>query len=155
MVRFASMSTATPTEWAARAAQQFPQPALAPVKHYSLAYALLANREFPAAQAVLQQIWDSGSSGPDGLPVLLAWSYLENGNVNQAAQLLKNNPVLPAAGLTAYTAYYLPRLFYLRGQLADRQGRRDEARTQYRTFLSLSGSEPLAWGEEAKARSAL
>lgn len=155
IARFASMNSATPTEWAARAAQQFPQPVLAPLKSYSLAYALLANREFSAAQAVLQQIWDSGSPGPDGLPVLLAWSYLENGNVNQAAPLLKNNPVLPAAGLTAYTAYYLPRLFYLRGQLADRQGRRDEARTQYRTFLNLSGSDPLAWGEESKARSAL
>ena len=40
-------------------------------------------------------------------------------------------------------------------RLLAQENRRDEARTQYRTFLNLSGSDPLAWGEEAKARSAL
>jgi tetratricopeptide (TPR) repeat protein len=155
VARFASMPSATAAEWAARADQHFPQPALGGLKNYSLAYALLANGEFAAAQAVLQKIWDSGASGPDGLQVLLAWSNLEAGKVNEAAALLRTNPVLPAAGLTSYTAFYLPRLFFLRGQLADRQSRREDARIQFRKFLDLSGPDPLAWGEEAKARAAL
>jgi Flp pilus assembly protein TadD len=155
MARFASMNPAPASEWAARAAQQFPQPALAALKNYSLAYALLSNREFAAAQSLIQQIWDSGIPGPDGLQVLLAWSDWENGKTDEAAALLKSNPVLPAAGLTSFTAYYLPRLFYLRGQLAERHGRRDASRALYRKFLDLSGPDPLAWGEEAKARAAL
>jgi hypothetical protein len=100
-------------------------------------------------------MWDTGATADEGLPVMLAWSYLQTGNVKDAAALLRANPIPPATGLTPYMGFYLPRLFYLRGQLAEKEGRREDAREQYRKFLDLSGVDALAWGEEKKARAAL
>jgi tetratricopeptide (TPR) repeat protein len=136
-----------------RAEQQFPGPGLTNIKNFALAYALLVNRDFAAAQPMLKQMWESGVSfAGEGLPVMLAWSYLETGKVKEAGALLHDNPIPPETGLTPYTTFYLPRLFYLRGLLAEKEGRGDEAREQYKKFLDLSGPDPLAWGEEAKAR---
>ncbi len=59
---------------------------------------------------------------------------------------------MPSAnGLTPYTSFYLPRLFYLRGVLAEKEGRADAARAEFKKFLDLSGGVPLIWGEEKKA----
>jgi len=155
VARFLAMPTAPAAEWTARANQNFSQAGMASVKDLALAYALLAGRDFDAALPVLKQLWDSGAPAPDGLPVMLAWSYLETGNLTEAAALLKPNPIPPPTGFTVYTSFYMPRLFYLRGVLAERQGRHNEARAQFRKFLDLSGSGALVWGEEAKARAAL
>src|SRR5262249_68866 len=101
-------------------------------------------------------MWDTGAfSGEEGLPVMLAWSDLETGKTQEAAALLRSNPIPSAAVITPYTWFYLPRLFYLRGTLAEKEGRRDQAPAQYRKFLDLSGQQPLTWGEEQKARAAL
>jgi hypothetical protein len=35
---------------------------------------------------------------------------------------------------------------------AEKSGKPGEAREAYRLFLQLSGPDPLAWGEEAKAK---
>ena len=51
--------------------------------------------------SVVKQMWESGNPTADeGLPVMLAWSYLETGRVTEAAPLLRWNPSLSAAGLT-------------------------------------------------------
>ena len=52
--------------------------------------------------------------------------------------------------MTPYTCFYLPRIFYLRGLLASKEGRKDDARGYYEKFLALSGPDPLIWGEEKK-----
>jgi tetratricopeptide (TPR) repeat protein len=155
VIRFLTMPPGLATEWVSRAAQIFPSPAQSGIRNFALAYALLVSREFAAAQPYLKQMWDSGAMLDEGLPVMLAWSYLQTGNVKEAAALLRANPIPPATGLTPYTGFYLPRLFYLRAQLAEKEGRREDAREQYRKFLDLSGLEGLAWGEEKKARAAL
>ena len=41
-------------------------------------------------------------------------------SVKEAAPLLASNPLPPANGLTPYTGFYIPRLLYLRGLLAER-----------------------------------
>jgi hypothetical protein len=43
----------------------------------------------------------------------------------------------------------------LRGQLAEKQGRTDAARANYKLFLELSGDAPFQWGEEESARASL
>jgi predicted RNA polymerase sigma factor len=48
-----------------------------------------------------------------------------------------------------------PRIFFLRGALLERQGRRQEARANYELFLRLSGDLPMIFGEEQRAREAL
>ena len=153
VARFLSQPPATADEWTLRAQQQFPGPAAVAVRDLSLAYALLINRQFPAAQAVLRRIWTSGvQSADEGLPVLLAWTDLETGNLGEADELLRLNPVPPNTALTPYSTFYIPRLLYLRGLLAEKQGRRDDARGWYDKFLALSGPTPLIWGEEKKVR---
>ena len=74
----------------------------------------------------------------DHAPVLLAWAYAESGRPREAAPLLQPNPIPQPNALNPFASLWFPRLFYLRGD--------------YRAFLALSGSQPLIWGEEQKAR---
>ena len=152
VARFLAQPPAGSSEWVVRAEQQFPGPAQNAIKNFSLAYALLINQEFQPAMLLFKQMWEGGSPTADeGLPVLLAWCYLETGRVKDAAPLLRSNPI-PSSGLTPYTAFYIPRLLYLRGLLAEKEGRTSEARGYYDKFLALSGPDPLLWGEEKKVR---
>jgi tetratricopeptide (TPR) repeat protein len=156
VARFVVLPEASASEWSARANQQFGGPAQAPIRNLALAYALLVNRDFAAAQQVLEPMWRNGGSLTDeGLPVLLAWCYLETGRLKDAEPLLRWNPIPPANGSGVYTSLYLPRLFYLRGLVAERAGRAEEARREYREFLDLSGADGLIWGEEKKAKAAV
>jgi Flp pilus assembly protein TadD len=156
VARFLALPPASGTEWAVRAEQQFPGAGQTGIRTFALGYALLVNRQFEAAALLLKQMWESGNPTADeGLPALLAWTYLETGRMKEAAPLLRWNPSLPAAGLTPFAAFYVPRLFYLRGLLAEKEGRRDAARGEYQKFLKLSGPDPLIWGEEKKAQAAV
>jgi Flp pilus assembly protein TadD len=155
VARFLALPEASLAEWASRADQQF-GPGTPPVKNYALGYALLLNRHFQAAQALLEPMWRNGAQLTDeGLPVLLAWCYLETGKPEQAEALLRPNPIPPSTGPGVFSAFYFPRLFYLRGALATRAGRQEDARAEYRKFLDLSGTDALVWGEEKNARAAL
>ena len=152
VARFLAQPPAGSSEWAVRAEQQFPGPAQSAIKNFSLAYALLINQQFQPAMLLFKQMWEAGSPTADeGLPVMLAWCYLETGRVKEAAPLLRPTPI-PSNGLTPYTGFYIPRLLYLRGLLAEKEGRAADARGYYDKFLALSGPDPLLWGEEKKVR---
>jgi hypothetical protein len=136
-----------------RAEQQFPGPAQSAIRNFALAYALLLSQQFQPAGLLLRQMWETGSPTADeGLPVMLAWCNLETGRVKDAAPLLASNPIPSPNGLTPYTGFYIPRLLYLRGLLAEKEGRAADARAYYDKFLALSGPDPLQWGEEKKVR---
>jgi Flp pilus assembly protein TadD len=153
VARFFSLPPASSSEWTVRAEQQFPGPAQTAIRNFALAYALLIDRQFQPAQLLLRETWESGSPVADeGMPVMLAWSDLETGRQKDAAPLLANNPIPSSAGLTPYTGFYFPRLLYLRGLLATKEGRTGDARGYYDKFLALSGPDPLIWGEEKKVR---
>ena len=153
VARFLAQPPASSSEWVVRAEQQFPGPAQSAIKNFSLAYALLINQQFQPAMLLFRQMWETGSPTADeGLPVMLAWCYLETGRVKEAAPLLRSNPIPSANGLTPYTGFYIPRLLYLRGLLAEKEGRAGDARAYYDKFLALSGPDPLLWGEEKKVR---
>ena len=153
VARFLAQPPASSSEWTLRAEQQFPGPAQTAIKNFSLAYALLINQQFQPAMLLLRQMWENGSPTADeGLPVMLAWCYLETGRVKEAAALLATNPIPNANGPTPYTGFYIPRILYLRGLLAEKEGRTGDARSYYDKFLALSGPDPLLWGEEKKVR---
>jgi len=153
VARFLSQAPASSSEWVVRAEQQFPGAQQTAIKNFSLAYALILNQQFQPAMLLLRQMWDNGSPTADeGLPVILAWCYLETGRGKDAAPLLRNNPVPSVNGLTPYTAFYIPRILYLRGLLAEKEGRASDARPYYDKFLAISGPNPLIWGEEKKVR---
>lgn len=148
---FLAQEPASPSEWAVRAERQFGGPGQTNIRNFALAYALLLNREFQPAQLLFKQMWESGGTVADeGLPVMLAWTCIETGKSQEAAPLLRFNPLPNANGLTPYASFYLPRIFYLRGELAAQQGRSNDASAEFRRFLALSGDTPLIWGEEKK-----
>ncbi|HUE05077.1 MAG TPA: tetratricopeptide repeat protein, partial [Bryobacteraceae bacterium] len=153
LARFLSQPPASPAEWQARANQLAPNPAQAAIRNLALADALLFAKEYGAAAPVLQQMYDNGNpAAGEGLPVLLAWADLETGRVPEAAALLRSNPPLSEIGLSWSTPLDFPRIYYLRAMAAEKQGKPDEARENYRLFRVLSGPDPLMWGEERKAK---
>ncbi len=153
VARFLSQSPVPSSEWVVRSEQQFPGTQQTAIRNFSLASALLVNQQFQPALLLLRQMWENGSPTADeGLPVMLAWCYLETGKTKEAAALLRANPVPSSGGLTPYTSFYIPRLLYLRGLLAEKEGRAADARSAYEKFLAISGPDPLLWGEEKKAR---
>ena len=149
---FLAMPPASSSEWSVRAEQTFGGPGQNSIRSFALGYALLVNREFQPAQLVFKEMWDSGAPIADeGMPVMLAWTLIETGKRQDAAPLLRFNPLPSANGLTPYVAFYLPRIFYLRAKLAEKDGRSADASAEFRKFLALSGNTPLIWGELEKA----
>ena len=82
---------------------------------------------------------------------MLAWTRLETGRAKDAAPLLRFNPIPSTNGLSMFAPFYFPRIYYLRGLVAEQEGKPDEARANYRIFRQLSGPDPLIWGEEQRA----
>jgi hypothetical protein len=152
-VRFLSQPSVSAADWVARAEHSFPQPALKELKETALTYALLADQHYQAAAGLLREQYDRGSTTlDDGLPLLLAWTYLETGKPKEAAALLRFNPIPPTSGVRPFSVFYFPRLFYLRGRVAQLAGSAGPAHAQFQLFRQLSGDRPLLWGEEAKAQ---
>ena len=63
-----------------------------------------------------------------------------------------HTPEADLAGPGPLVSLYFPRIYYLRALEAERDGKPEVARANYRLFLTLSGSDPLIWGEETKAQ---
>jgi len=153
IARFLAQPSAPPEDWAARAERSFPSPAERPMKNVALAYALLADQHYQAAVQALKPLYDATSpTADDSLPILLGWAYLESGKPKEAAELLRFSPIPSATVLKPFLVFDFPRLFYLRGRVAEMAGSRDQAAAQFRIFRQLSGDTPLAWGEEARAK---
>jgi len=155
IAHFLAGSPAPPAEWQARAEQMLPQPAQERTRKLMLAYALLLHKEFQAAEPVLSDLRQHTPPEPSEiLPVLLAWARVESGHPEQAAALVERNPV-PNVRPEIFGSLAFPRLLFLRAAELDRQSRHQEAVVNYRLFLTLSGPDDSAFGEEARARAAI
>jgi len=150
LARFLAQPPASPAEWTARAGRLLPDAAQASLRNLALACALLLAKQYQAAAPLLQQLYDGGQIGDESIPVLLAWADLETGRVNDAASLLRFQPVPSTTSMGPFTPFYFPRLFYLRGALAERQGKAAEARENYALFEKLAGDERLVWDSGRK-----
>jgi hypothetical protein len=138
----------------ARAQQMLPQPAQDRTRKLMLAYALLLHKEFQAAEPLLSDLLQHTPPDPSEiLPVLLAWARIGAGHPEQAAGLVARNPV-PNTTVEVFGSLGFPRLLFLRAEVLENQGRREDALANYRLFLTLSGPDPGIFGEEAKARQA-
>jgi tetratricopeptide (TPR) repeat protein len=152
VARFLTEPPAPPPEWSVRAQRLFPNAAENSLKDFALVYALLLDKQFQPASLLLKQLYDGANPSADpGLPVLLAWTCLETGRANDAAPLLRFNPIPSASGASMFAAFDFPRIYYLRRLLAEQQGKLGEARANYQVFRQLSGPDPLIWGEEQRA----
>jgi tetratricopeptide (TPR) repeat protein len=152
VARFLAEPPASSSEWSARAERAFPNASENSLKNFALAYALLLGKQFQPASLLLKQLYDGANPSADpSLPVMLAWTCLETGRANDAALLLRLNPIPPTNGVSLFAPFYFPRIYYLRGLAAEKEGKPDEARANYQVFRQLSGPDPLIWGEEQRA----
>jgi Flp pilus assembly protein TadD len=152
VARFLAQPPASSSEWSVRAERLFPNPSENSLRSFALAYALLLDQQFQPASLLLQQLYDAANPVSDpSLPVMLAWTRLETGRAADAAPLLRLNPVPSISGVSLFAPFYFPRIYYLRGLLADKQAKPAEARANYQLFRQLSGPDPLIWGEEQEA----
>jgi tetratricopeptide (TPR) repeat protein len=117
VARFLSQQPGSAAEWETRAGLFFRNVPQQDAKDLTLAYALLLDRHFAEAATVLRRVYGGPTSDP-GIPILLAWSLIESGHRDEAAPLLRFNPVPPPGGVGPFMGFYFPRFFELRG---DRQ----------------------------------
>ena len=155
LARFLVQEPGSAAEWAERAERLFPDSPKSSLRDLALGYALLVSKEFQPASVVLKQIYERGGAASDEIGYLLAWSLLESDRAKEAAPLLRWNPIPPLTGPGTLLSFYFPRYYYLRGLEAEKEGKADEARTNYRLFLELSGPDAMMWGEEKKVRAGL
>jgi Flp pilus assembly protein TadD len=143
LVRFLAMPAAQPVEWASRAQQLFPGAAVPEgqpqPRNLALAYALLLNDEFQPAAALLRNIYDRAGSSPEATtPFELAWALVETGDFEHAGPLLRVYPVPSINGPSALLSVSFPRIFRLRAQLAEREGKTAEAHDNQHIFELLA-----------------
>lgn len=123
---------------------------------YAQACQLLLSKQFPEAATRVTKLYQQTSpASPDPLDVLLAWALLETDRFNQAAELLATNPIPDPLREHPFLSLSFPRIFFLRGVVLEKQGRREEAKINYGLFLRYSGDLPMTLGEEQRAREAL
>jgi tetratricopeptide (TPR) repeat protein len=140
LAKFLTLPPASATEWAVRADQVFPNAPPNSLKDLALADALLLNGHFAAAIPLLKQLEAvTPASGDRSLAIELAWALIETGKFNEAAPLLRWNPVPSVNGMTPLVGLYFPRLYRLRAAVAEHQGKADEARENRRIYAALGG----------------
>lgn len=139
IARFLAQPSASPEEWRTRAARFVPNAAQTNARNEMFAWALLLDGHFDAAKAPLRDLYDTtGTAANEGMPVLLAWCYVETGDFSSAAPLLALTPVPPATGIGTFTSLWFPRIFQLRAAVYGKLGKADEAKQNADLFAKLS-----------------
>ncbi len=155
IARFLTEPPASASEWNARAQQLLPGPPEDTARKVMTAYALLLQKDFQSAAPVLLDLYQHTAPDPrETLPVLVAWTEVETGRVEDAAQLVQRNPV-PSTAPDIFSSLAFPRFLFLRAATLEKLGRREDAANNYRLFLTLSGPDPQVFGEEGRARRAI
>jgi tetratricopeptide (TPR) repeat protein len=155
LAAFLTEAPASEAEWSARAEKLAPRPGQAGMRNFALGQALLLGKQFDAALPALRRAYENAAPTDPEASVLLAWAELEVGKAANAAPLVNMNPIPQPNGIDAFAACCFPRIFFLRGEAAEKQGRADAARANYKLFLELSGDAPFQWGEEERAEAFL
>ncbi len=136
--RFVTLPSAPVSEWTARADKLFAN--APPLRDLALAFALLLDRHFAEAVPLLRKLEARvGMNGDRSAAIDLAWALIETGNVQEAAPLLRMNPIPGVDNATAFIGLYFPRLYQLRAVVAEREGKSNEAREHRRIYAALSG----------------
>ena len=155
LCQFMSKPPVSAAEWERRARRAFPDASQTGVRKQALAYALLFSKHFAEAGAILRELYEQAAPFTRGeIQVLLGWTLIESGQLEEARELLAVYPVLEPGGESLFYSLVFPRALYLRGVLAQASGD-EQAAANYRLFLHCSGEAPATFGEEDKARRAL
>ena len=119
-------------------------------------YALLFQRKYAQAVPLLEAAYHAANPSADGeIRILLAWAYVETGNLKDAAPLLRLYPIPLVPRDTIFASLIFPRIFYLKGAVLANQGKSDEGKRNYQLYLNFTGDLPDIFGDEQQARKAL
>jgi hypothetical protein len=104
-------------------------------------YRLLEKRQFAEAVPLLQSLLAKADPlAPEQFNILLAWALVETGRTSQAAGLLETYGA-PQAGLEGpFIRFTFPRVFLLKAQVLDQQGKRGEGDAMRAIYKKLSGT---------------
>jgi len=151
VARFLAEPPASSSEWSTRAQRLFPNASGIPsrISRWPTRSCSAGNSSPPPCCCSNSTDGANPESDPS-LPVMLAWTCLETGRANDAAPLLRFNPIPSTNGVSMFAPFYLPRIYYLRGLLAEKQGKPDEARANYQIFRQLS-ARPADLGRGAES----
>jgi hypothetical protein len=120
------------------------------MRQLALAYALLLSKQFDAAIAPLEQLYAATApASPDWPAVPLAWALVETERFERVPELLRLAPLPTATGEQPFLSAEFPRVLYLRGMLAEKHNRREDARENYKLFMRFVG--PDSFGEQERA----
>ena len=104
------------------------------------AYALLLSKNFSGAVPLLREVIARSPPSPtETTPVFLAWALVETGAFDEAAKYLRATPVPTPSGQAPFDALVIPRIFYLRGVVAEKKGSKQVAEQNYQLLKTLSG----------------
>jgi hypothetical protein len=141
VARFVTLPPGSPAEWSSRAQQLFPNAQPNSIRDVALSCALLLNRHFEAAAAVLKPLEEHTPPGTErSTAIQLAWALIETGNFKDAAPLLRLYPVPAANGMGPFFGLSFPRLFQLRAIVAEKEGKADDAKENRRIYAALGGT---------------
>lgn len=120
------------------------------------ALAFLFQKKYDRALPELEAAYREANPNTDGqVRAQLAWANVETGRMEAARALLKLYPIPLQSGDVLFSSLTFPRIFYLKGAVLENEGKRDEAKRDYRLYLKFAGNLPSIFGDEEKARKAL
>ncbi len=116
-------------------------PAAAAEGKLAAVYRMLEAKQFAEAVPLLQNLLaQAGPLAPEQFNVLLAWALVETGRIKEAAPQLETWGV-PQAGLEGpFIRFTFPRVFLLKAQVLDQQGKSREAGAMREIYKKLSGT---------------
>jgi len=156
LARFLTQPPASPEEWKRRLAAAFPGPAGTPLRRIALPYALLFAGEYQAAIDPLDELDRASDPSSAARPaVALARALAETGDFRRLPELVNPNPAPDPLGQHLFAAVAFPRVLFLRGLIAEREGRQAEARQQYALYVQFLGDLAPASRDTDRARAAL
>ena len=143
LCQFVTQLPVPASEWEQRAQEAYPHESQAEIRKQALAYALLYSKHFSEAGILIREIWEKAAPFTrDEVQVLLAWTLIENGEMDQARELLAVYPLVQPGGESLFCSLVFPRAFYLRAVLATESGDEQAAAGHLRLFKLYSGDIP-------------
>jgi tetratricopeptide (TPR) repeat protein len=141
LLLFLSQDAASAEEWKTRAERFFVGPNNDALRRQAVAEALLFSKRFADAAPLWKEVYQQSVPTDQATPVLYAWTLVETGHVEEAAPLLRFNPIPQVNTASPVTTLWFPRIFELRAMVAEKQGRSDDALRNRKIFAALTGGQ--------------
>jgi tetratricopeptide (TPR) repeat protein len=126
-----------------------------PGRRQLLGYSLLLHGNYAAAAQLWSGIYNATSAlSAQDERILLAWAQAELGNLPEVAALMRAYALPPSGADPGLQSILFPRSIYLKALAEQHAGNRVESLRLFKLFVTYSGDQDFAYGEERRARNA-